>query len=139
MTGEAADRRRVTGTSGGTRRRFLSIAALTAGAGVAGLAGCSAGVEGEPEPLVVHHEAEPPLADVTHVEPVTITVLVSNEGGPGSVRVVVETWDGASREGEPLDTGSATLEMDGPDQQEVTIEMDVSPAAVEFETRAEVP
>lgn len=118
-----------------TRRQVLRGAGVAAVGLALGLAGCATGVEEEPDADVVWHETEPDIDDVAVQQQVEVTAMVANLAESGAVEVIAETYT-TGRE-EPLDTHAVTIEMDGDDQQIITFEMEVSPAADTLETRAE--
>jgi hypothetical protein len=121
-----------------TRRRLLGAGVAT----LASLAGCSTGVEEEPDPRVVNEEPGN-LLDVQRGREIDVKVLIHNVGDAGEIVVTVETFDEASipEEGEgerpdPVDTASKTVEMEGQSQREITVTMFVSVSARLLDARA---
>lgn len=118
-----------------SRRAFLGKTATLCATGTAvTLAGCSTGVEREPDPQVVLADPQTDLAETRGGDEIAVDVLVHNAGDAGSVTIYVETH---SHDHQVIDQESKTVEMDGQSQTEFTITMTVSASAAWVDARAE--
>lgn len=118
-------------SDGSTRRALLGRLCIAGASGstlaVAGCATTGDGGDLPPNPRVVNTESEPALEEAPGNREITVTVLVHNAEGAGTVEVTVEAL---TENGVVVDETTREYEMDRDEQRSYSFQMTVSGAAV---------